>query len=1134
MKRLPDLSIRWKLVLLVMIVGVLPTIISGILMQRDSRRQVDESARQLLESRATALGARIDDFHASLQRGAGRLSRMPDIEAYLAAAPAERRQLQAKVQREIEAFAGPDPRLRGEALFGADGVALVTSEPALLGRNNSFRPYFRDAMQGQRSSGQMYVSVPELGNVPSIAFAAPVSAGGKVVGVAVLFARAAWVWDLVRTASDAGGDGSYAVLLDQYGVRIAHSSAHETVFHPAGRLPPEEIDRMVAEQRFGGQTRQLLESPIGLDGGFERARGAALPRYFETWSAVRDTSALALAERLHNAPWTMVSLVPRSSLRAPVTRVIWQGLATNAVVIALALGFGLVWGRVILRPVNALADAALAIEKGDLKARVPESRGDELGRLGRVFNQMAASLAAAQEQLELQVRRRTEALAAAKADLEQKNASLEQRTAELTERQARDVAFARTLSALSGPGPMRDALGAALGEAEQYLKPLLLVCYRIDGELLAPLASRGGEAQPVRITGRVQEALTARKPALVPGLPEDAQLRFDAAFASGKPACAVLVPLTMGTRDVGLLAAGFGAPPTPSQQSFLADLSLPIALAMGRHELHEQTERFALQLAQRNEALREQSEQLASKQGELEQKNREIARANDMKSEFLANMSHELRTPLNAVIGFSELLLEEQHRLLPGHVQFVKDILASGRHLLILINSVLDLAKIESGRVALEVAPLDPGLQIAAACTLLSALAQRKSIAISQVVATRRSVLADRSKLQQILINLLSNAIKFSETHKSVEVGVEDHGAQLRFWVEDHGPGIPELLRPELFKPFVQGEATLSKKHEGTGLGLAITRRLVEYQGGDVGVDTEVGKGSTFWFTLPGDERPAAALAPLPAPTEPPAVQPLPVAETTLPRKPLVLIIEDDPANARLLRFHLESAGYAVAEAKRVAESLELVRRLRPQVVLLDLILPEGEDGLNVLRALKNDQQTVSTPVIVVSVVQETRRARELGAAECFVKPVDGVKLVEAVQRVCPAPAALRSRATVLVVDDHDLNRELARTLLERRGCRVLLARNGAEGARVAKVEKPDLVLMDLAMPVKDGITAARELKADPATAQIPLIAFTALAMRGDEERARKAGFDGYLTKPLETQALDATLEKFLTPPARA
>ena len=286
----------------------------------------------------------------------------------------------------------------------------------------------------------------------------------------------------------------------------------------------------------------------------------------------------------------------------------------------------------------------------------------------------------------------------------------------------------------------------------------------------------------------------------------------------------------------------------------------------------------------------------------------------------------------------------------------------------------------------------------------------------------------------------------------------------------------------------------LVKKHEGTGLGLAITRRLVEYQGGDVGVDTEVGRGSTFWFLLPADERLAIDAPAMPAVKGEAA--PVNGTSRTV-EKPLVLVVEDDAANARLLRFHLEGAGYAVAEAGREHESLELARRLKPQLILLDLILPQGEDGLRVLRDLKKDEKTAQIPVIVVSVVQETRRARELGAAECFVKPIDAGKLLEAVQRLCPAPEPARARATVLVVDDHDLNRELARTLLERRGCRVLLARNGQEGTRVAKVEQPDLVLMDLAMPVKDGITAARELKADPETSRIPLIAFTALAMLG-------------------------------------
>jgi len=1127
MRGLGDLPIRWKLLLLMLIVGVLPIVISAGLMLRDSRDLVDDSARSLLEARADALASKLDDFHASVQRATDRLALLPQVREFFLEPPAAWAKAEPQMAQILEAYAAADQRLRGVALFTVEGTAVAATEPRLLGNNYGYRSFLKDGARGSGGSAEMYISGPEVGRVPSIAYAAPVRSGSAIVGVAVLFARAAAVWQLV--AAGGGGDGSYSVVLDQYGVRIAHSASTEKVFHPAGRLPPEEIDRMVAERRYGEATRTLLEQPLQLEGAFERARGGALASFFDTMSEAHGQAAMAVSKRLSQAPWTVFHLVPRAALQAPVERIVSQAAFADTLVLLVALLFGVLWSRRILKPIAALSNAATLLQRGDLHTRVPEEGRDELARLGAAFNEMAATLAASQQELERQVQRRTEALAAAKADVEKQNAALAQRTAEMTERQARDLAFARTLAALSGQGTLRGVMASALAEAEDYLHSLVLACYRVDGEMVAPVAARGGEPHAMPLTARIKEAFASRKPVLVDALPDEAELRFDAGLAAGKPKCVLLVPLTMGDRDLGLLAAGLAKGPSAQQIAFLVELALPLALAIGRHELHEQTERFALQLAQRNEVLREQSEQLALKQSELEQKNSEIARANDLKSEFLANMSHELRTPLNAVIGFSELLLEDQQKLLPDHVQFAKDILASGRHLLTLINSVLDLAKIESGRVTLEVQRLDPKAQIVSACTLVSALAQRKNIEIEQAVQSRRSAIADRSKLQQILLNLLSNAIKFSEAGTRIEVGVADQGEVLRFWVKDQGPGIPENVRPELFKPFVQGESPLSKSHEGTGLGLAITRRLVEYQGGDVGVDTEVGRGSTFWFTLPADER---AAPPGPAVA---AVQGEPTNGVPgVLEKPLLLVVEDDPSNMRLMRFHLESAGYAVAEAKREQEALEMTRRLRPKLILLDLILPDGEDGLAVLRELKSKPETAPIPVVVVSVVQETRRARELGAAECFVKPVDAPKLLEVVQRLCPTQAAPPARATVLVVDDHDLNRELARTLLERRGCRVLLARNGQEGTRVAKVERPDLVLMDLAMPVKDGITAARELKADPETSQIPLIAFTALAMRGDEERARKAGFDGYLTKPLEPHALDAALEKFLTPQARA
>ena len=1114
------LPLRWKILALILMVSALPLAITSLIEFRESRRQILASSSALLSARAESVGAQLDEVHASLQRAVGRLSLLPEVKRFFNLAPAARSAESEGIGALLQAYQASDQRLRGVALIDVNGTVLAATEQPLLGNDYSFRSYFKEARRGSAVTSEVYLSVPEVGSVPSVAYVAPVNAGGSLIGLAVLYLKATVLWDKVRAGNgQPGGEGS-ALLLDQNGVRIAHSSSPALLFHPVRPLPRAEVERAMSEQRFGDQTRNLLDQVVAFEGAGERANGAALPEIF-TAQSDHGTGDLVVSRRLERAPWTLFCMMPESTWRAPVARLVERTALATSAVIVLAIGLGLWLSERVLRRLRALNVAAGRLRRGDLSVRVDDAGRDELSTLAQDFNTMAISLAASQEQLEEMVRRRTEALAAAKDDLERQNAALAQRTDELTERQSRDLAFAHTLAALSGHGHLRELVGQALGESEEFLRTLVLVCYRLDGDQLTPVAARGGEAVPLRVIGRIAQSLSSRKPVLLDALPDDAELRFEAGFASGRPKSVIIVPLAMGDRDVGVLAAGFGKTPSPQQTAFLVELALPLALAIGRTELHEQTERFALQLAQRNEALREQSEQLASKQTELTLKNVEVERANQLKTEFLANMSHELRTPLNAVIGFSELMLEEQQRLSPEHVQFVRDIYASGKHLLTLINSVLDLAKIEAGRVALEVKPLDAAHQIASACALVSAMAQKKDLRLEQVIQTARAVRADPGKLQQVLLNMLSNAIKFTNDGTRIEVGVEDHGGLLRFWVKDEGPGIAESVKPELFKPFMQGESPLSKKHEGTGLGLAISRRLIEYQGGDVGVDTQLGRGSTFWFTLPADDQ-------LPVPAQAlPAVRSEPQAsEGWAPGGPLVLVVEDDPANARLLRFHLEAAGYAVAEAVRTQPALEMVRRLRPRLVLLDLILEEGDDGLRVLREIKSNEATRRTPVIVVSVIQETRRARELGADECFVKPVDAPRLLEVVQRLCP----LRPQPVVLVVDDHDLNRELARTLLERRGCRVLLARNGQEAASLARREQPDMVLMDLAMPVQDGMSAARELKANPTTSRIPLIAFTALAMSGDEERARNAGFDGYLTKPLEMGALNAALEKYLNP----
>ena len=1120
MRPVADWPLRWKMQALILLVSALPLAITALVEFRESSSLIEANTGALLQAKADGIGGSLDEFHHSFDRAGHRLAAMPLLARFLGN-PAQRATAGTDINEVLASYTASDPRLYGGAIFDSDGTVVAATVPEFIGHNFRFLRYVRDALQGVASVPDLNLTMGGIGSQALIAYTTPVRWKGKIVGIAALFARASAMWTIVHEGHGAGGEGSFAVVLGPYGVVLAHSFDDAAVFHPAGRLQDAEIQTMVQEQRFGENTRALLEVPVPLPGAFERARAEGRGGPFRTWSESNRETNVGVLHRLKRAPWMLFYFVPVRTMQAPVERLISHTALANTAVVLVALLSGTWLAGRILKPVRSLNSAAERLRHGDLSVRVPPSGHDEVGQLGEAFNAMAASLAASQVQLEDKVRLRTEALATAKNEAERQNFTLAQRTAELSERQRHDFTFGRTLGALSAPGNLREIMDAALREAEVYLRTVVLACFRIDqneGRLI-PVAARGGTAAQIPISGRIAEALEEHKPVVLDKLPPEHELRFEVGVASGRPSSIALVPLTMGDRNVGVLVAGFADRPTQQQTAFLSELALPIALAMGRHELHEQTERFALQLAQRNEVLREQSDELASKQNELELKNREVERANQMKSEFLANMSHELRTPLNAVIGFSELMLEGESKLSGEHTQFVRDILASGRHLLSLINAVLDLAKIEAGRVALDLQPLDPRQQIVKACALVSGLPQKKGQALQQTVRTTRSVRADADKLRQVLLNLLSNAIKFSPVKKRIEIGVEDQGENLRFWVKDEGPGIADSLKSELFKPFVQGESPLQKKHEGTGLGLAISRRLVEHQGGEIGVESELGRGSTFWFTLPADER-AAAQADAPAGVA--------AIAGSAGQRPLVLVIEDDAANARLLRFHLENSGYAVAQTSREREALEMAHRLEPALILLDLILPEGEDGIRVLRELKESEKTKAIPVVVVSVVQDTLRARELGAAECFIKPIDAMQLLEAVQRLCPTFAPPPARATVLVVDDHDLNRELARTMLERRGIRVLLARNGQEGTRVARVEHPDLVLMDLAMPIKDGITAARELKADPDTKEIPLIAFTALAMRGDEERARNAGFDGYLTKPLEKGALDAALAKFL------
>ena len=381
-------------------------------------------------------------------------------------------------------------------------------------------------------------------------------------------------------------------------------------------------------------------------------------------------------------------------------------------------------------------------------------------------------------------------------------------------------------------------------------------------------------------------------------------------------------------------------------------------------------------------------EEMRRRSVELELQNRRIQEANRLKSEFLANMSHELRTPLNAIIGFAELLYDGHvDPASPTHKEFLGDILTSARHLLQLINDVLDLAKVEAGKLEFRPEPVDLKQLLGEVTAILRSLAAHERLRIEMDVDPRiTGVVLDPQRFKQVAYNYLSNALKFTQEGGKIVARVVPEGdAHFRFEVSDTGIGISEADQARLFVEFQQLESGPTKRHQGTGLGLAVTRRLVEAQGGSVGVRSELGAGSTFFAILP---RQATVTV------EPPVVPP-PAAHTGV---RTILVVEDDARDQAQLVAALASAGYAVELAATGAEALTRWRSRKFDAITIDLLLPDMS-GLDLLAALNGEGRKLGVPVIVVTVVPDAKVVAGFSVHDILSKPLDQQTLIQSLVR---------------------------------------------------------------------------------------------------------------------------------------
>jgi len=484
--------------------------------------------------------------------------------------------------------------------------------------------------------------------------------------------------------------------------------------------------------------------------------------------------------------------------------------------------------------------------------------------------------------------------------------------------------------------------------------------------------------------------------------------------------------------------------------------------------------------------------------------------ANRAKSQFLANMSHELRTPLSAVIGYSEMMEEEMEEAGDeGLLGDVRKIQSNARHLLSLINDVLDLSKIEAERMTTFAETFAVEELVRGVASTVESLVQQKSNEIVLDLAPDLGEMhTDQVKLRQCLFNLVSNAAKFTEGGRIV-LRATRSGNEVVFSVADSGIGMtPEQLEG-LFQRFSQADVSTTRRFGGTGLGLAITRAFCHLLGGDVQVTSTYGEGSTFTIRLPAEmpEQPAEeAEAPSPAGSG----------------QHVVLVVDDDPAQRDLLTRFLEREGFSVRTAADGRTGIELARTQHPRAILLDVMMPQM-DGWSVLSALKADPDLATIPVVMVTFVNEPALSESLGAAETVLKPVEWDRLKAVMER-------FRGDAgDILVVDDDPDARARLRSVLERNGWTVSEAANGREALDTVAHAPPQLILLDLTMPVMDGFAFLHELRQRPGCNEIPVVVLTARDLDADE-RKRLGGADRVLSKGETNLRLLAGELRALTP----
>jgi signal transduction histidine kinase/CheY-like chemotaxis protein/HAMP domain-containing protein len=1056
-------SIRTKLLMLSLALTLIPLIILSFISNRFLRTSIEIQSNESLRVAAEQTRLSIDEFIQSNLDSLEIESSLSSVRRYLALEFNERANSdeEAALRSTLLSLQTKEQIYQPVyAVLDLNGNNIYSTERASIGRSEADSSYF----QSVSTTGISYIS--------SVEFPAD-SSSGVIYLISPIKSESAQIVGYLRSQYDARilqsildtnlgliGNRSYPILLDENGLRLADSFSPNAINHFVTPISRQTYDDLLSRNRVPASIpyEEISQGQAELSAAL--TEGSVIT-YYTANLQVQDNLIPHSGTMVstNSRPWKVAYLQDQSSLTGSLSNQNRLSTAISLLMAGIVSLFVIFASSQFSKPIIDMTRAAEKIADGDLSVQAEVRSTDEIGTLGTAFNSMTTQLRDLVETLEIRVRERTQQLAVQNESLQLRSRQL-QTVAEV----ARSIVSTREVDTL-----LNQVTRLVSDRFGFYHAGIFLLDENNEYAVLRAANSEGGRRMldrrhrlRVGQVGIVGYVTGTGEPRIATDVGEDAVFFNNPDLPATRSEMAL--PLKLG----GVIIGALDVQSTESNAFTEADVTLFTTLA------------DQISVAIENANAYEISQQTLEEMKELDR----------VKSQFLANMSHELRTPLNSVIGFSRVILKGiDGPINETQEQDITAIYNSGLHLLNMINEILDLSKIEAGKMELQIDDVEISNVVNNAVNSASGLIKGKPIQlVTRVEPDLPSIKGDELRLSQILTNLLGNAVKFTEKGSiTIEAGLhhtEDNADEILITVADTGIGIAPEDQGKLFQRFSQVDDSPTRRTGGTGLGLSIARSLVELHGGRIGLlSSDTNLGSTFYFTIPVKREPAIQV-----------VQDLPPGEN------IILSIDDDPQVITLYERFLKPYGYEVVALTNPELAVDRARELKPFAITLDIMMPD-KDGWQVLSELKKDEETRNIPVMICSILEEEEKGFNLGASEYLVKPFLHDDLANAIKRLDRGGDV----HDVLIIDDDPQFLRFLQKMIEDEGQFLpILADGGLSALKLLNDFTPDVIIMDLLLDDINGFELLDKFNSEPRLKQVPVIIITGSNL--DEDQLKTLG----------------------------